>query len=503
MYTENIDELYKQKNDLFSFIGQYCKFFGKDTLINLSKLLYEDHGTKEISYMEHNIIGPYFNNRECRLCVRYNMGQIHMLFSSPYMNMIELHEITADAQDVINVLQFYINNKYVYGTMSMMDPVKNRVKQIISHMEEKAQEELYKFLQHYFDGKEFYRGSTSSYRYTFGIHLDFTVDYFCNINNIPQFRIFIYEKNPMYNPYNTLFQHPYPIYNGFGGYYHDPMPYYGGSLPDNEIKSITLSIIDLYEMIHNNNNTNYEVEENKKEEDKEEEKEEYRDLSDSIHNKRMELEKEEAEKEEHEKITIRNKARLLDFLLYANNKEPVKEINDKVEKENHCIEIPIVSRGIKYTIYLSYDIYTERYYVSAYETAKKDHSKVFGFYMKTEDIIDVFNIIFSVDKVTEYYFITLAEQLFTIKRNPSITDSKEFFNTLKSALHQEKKQTLDIIDGLKLDIVPGEFITSSKQLTLYYSIGFTTNILRTFAVDKRKIDKILDLVYYMHFTDEE
>lgn len=498
MYTENIDELYKKKNDLFSFINQYCKFFGKDTLINLSKLLYEDHGTKEISYMEHNIIGPYFNNEECRLNVQYNMGQIYMSFTVPF---IVSKGITADAQDVINDLQFYINNKYVYGTMSMMDPVKNRIKQIISHMEEKAQEELYKFLQHYFDGEEIYEGSAISYRYTFGIHLDFIVDYFCNINNIPQFRIFISEKNPMYNPYNTLFQYPYPVYNGFGGYYHDPMPYYGGLLPNNEIKSITLSIVDLYEMIHND--TNYKVEENNKE-DKEEEKEEYRDLSDSIHKKRMELEKEEAEKEEHEKITIRNKARLLDFLLYANNKEPVKKINNKVEKENHYIEIPIVSRGIKYTIHLSYDIYAERYFVSAYETAKKDHGKAFGFYMKTEDIIDVFHIIFAVNKVTEYYFITLAEQLFdTIKRNPSITDSKEFFNTLKSALHQEKKQTLDIIDGLKLDIVPDKLIAPCKQLNLYYSIGFSTSILRTFIIDKKEIDETLDLIYYMHFTDEE
>ena len=491
MYIENIDELYKKKNDIFSFIIQYCKFFGKDTLINLSKLLYEDHNTKEISYTEQSIIGPYFDNEECRLNVQYNMGQIYMSFTVPF---IVSEGITADAQDVINALQFYINNKYVYGTMSMMDPVKNRVKQIISHMEEKAQEELYKFLQHYFDGKEFYRGSTSSYRYTFGIHLNFTVEYFCNINNIPQFRIFISERIATCNPYNTLFQHPYPIYNGFGGYYHDPMPYYGGSLPNNEIKSITLSIVDLYEMIYNN--TNYEVEENKKEE--EEEKEEYRDLSDSIHKKRMEL-----EKEEHEKITIRNKARLLDFLLYADKKEIVKEINDRIVKKDHCIEIPIVSREIRYTIYFSYQKDIDMYYISAYETDKQDHSKVFGFYMETEDIDDIFQIMFSVNNVTIYYFITLAEQLFdAIKRNPSITD-KEFFNTLKSALYQEKEQTLDIIDGLKLDIDTGEFINSSKQLTLYYSIGFHTTILRTFAINKRQLDEILDLIYYMHFTDEE
>lgn len=490
MYIENIDELYNKKNDLFGFIIQYCKFFGKDTLINLSKLLYEDHGTKEISYMEHSIIGPYFNNQECRLNVQYNMGQIYMSFTVPF---IVSKGITADAQDVINDLQFYINNKYVYGTMSMMDPVKNRVKQIISHMEEKAKEEFYKFLQHYFDGKEFYRGSTSSYRYSFGIHLDFTVEYFCNISSIPQFRIFISEKNPMYNPYNSLFQSPYM---NIAGYY-DPMRFCG-SLP--EIKSITLSIVDLYEMIYNN--TNYEVEEKKKEE--EEEKEEYRDLSDSIHKKRMELEKEETEKEEHEKITIRNKARLLDFLLHANKKEPVKEINEKIEKKDHCIEIPIVSREIKYTIYFSYQKDIDMYYVSAYETDKQDHSKIFGFYMETEDIVDIFQIMFSVNNVTKYYFITLAEQLFdTIKRNPSITDSKEFFNTLKSALHQEKKQTLDIIDGLKLDIVPDKLIAPCKQLNLYYSIGFNTSILRTFIIDKKEIDETLDLIYYMHFTDEE
>ena len=499
MYIENIDELYNKKNDLFGFIIQYCKFFGKDTLINLSKLLYEDHGTKEISYMEHSIIGPYFDNEECRLNVQYNMGQIYMSFTVPF---IVSKGITADAQDVINDLQFYINNKYVYGTMSMMDPVKNRVKQIISHMEEKAKEEFYKFLQHYFDGKEFYRGSTSSYRYSFGIHLDFTVEYFCNISSIPQFRIFISEKNHMYNPYNTLFQYPYPVYNGFGGYYHDPMPYYGGLLPNNEIKSITLSIVDLYEMIYNN--TNYEVEENKKEEDKEEEKEEYRDLSDSIHKKRMELEKEETEKEEHEKITIRNKAILLDFLLHANKKEPVKEINDRIVKKDHCIEIPIVSREIKYTIYFSYQKDIDMYYVSAYETDKQDHSKIFGFYMETEDIIDIFQIMFSVNNVTKYYFITLAEQLFdSIKRNPSITDNKEFFNTLKSALYQEKKQTLNIIDGLKLDIIPDKLIAQYKQLTLYYSIGFNTTILRSFTINKRELDEILDLIYYMHFTDEE
>ena len=379
----------------------------------------------------------------------------------------------------------------------MMDPVRNRVKQIISHMEEEAKEELYKFLQHYFDGKGFYRGSSSSYRYTFEIHLDFTVDYVCNVNGIPQFKIFIYEKNPMYNPYNTLSQYPYPMYNGFGGYYHNPIPYYGGSLPDNEIKSIMLSIVDLYEMIYNN--TNYEVEENKKEE-----KEEYRDLSDSIHKKRMELEKEETEKEEHEKITIRNKARLLDFLLYANKKETVKKINDRIEKKDNCIEIPIVSRGIRYTIYFYNQGYVDRYYVSAYETDKQDHNKIFGFYMETEDIDDIFQIMFFANNVTRYYFITLAEQLFdAIKRNPSITDNKEFFNTLKSALHQEKKQTLDIIDGLKLDIVPDKLISPSKQLTLYYSIGFNTNILRSFTIDKRELDKILDLIYYMHFTDEE
>ena len=75
--------------------------------------------------------------------------------------------------------------------------------------------------------------------------------------------------------------------------------------------------------------------------------------------------------------------------------------------------------------------------------------------------------------------------------------------SLKSALYQEKEQTLDIIDGLKLDIVTGKFINSSKQLTLYYSIGFYTTILRTFAINKRELDKILDLNYYMHFTDEE
>ena len=228
------------------------------------------------------------------------------------------------------------------------------------------------------------------------------------------------------------------------------------------------------------NNTNYEVEENKKEE-----------------------EKEETEKEEHEKITIRNKTRLLDFLLHANKKETVKEINDRIEKKDNCIEIPIVSREIRYTIYFTYHKDIDRYYVSVYETDKQDHSKVFGFYMEIEDIIDIFQIIFSANRVTEYYFITLAEQLFdTIKRNPSITD-KEFFNTLKSALYQEKKQTLDIIDGLKLDIVPDKLISPSKQLTLYYSIGFNTNILRSFTIDKRELDKILDLIYYMYFTDEE
>lgn len=489
MYIENIDDLYKKKNDIFAFINQYSKFFGKDTLINFSKLLYEDHCAKEISYMKHSIIGPYFNNQECRLSAEYNMGQIYMSFSVPY---VETKTIIADAQDIINTLRYYINNKYIYDTMSMMDPLRNRVKQIINQLEERAKEEFYKFLQHYFDGEEFYIGSTCIYRYSFGIHLGFMVEYLCNINGIPQFRIFISESQYDY----SLFQSPYMNISG----YCDPMRFYG-SLPNNGIKSITLSIVDLYEMIYNN--TNYEVEEeNKKEE--EEEKEEYRDLSDSIHKKRMELEKEETEKEEHEKITIRNKARLLDFLLYANNKEPVKKINNKVEKENHYIEIPIVSRGIKYTIHLSYDIYAERYFVSAYETAKKDHGKAFGFYMKTEDIIDVFHIIFAVNKVTEYYFITLAEQLFdTIKRNPSITDSKEFFNTLKSALHQEKKQTLDIIDGLKLDIVPDKLIAPCKQLNLYYSIGFSTSILRTFIIDKKEIDETLDLIYYMHFTDEE
>lgn len=489
MFTEYIDDLYKKKNDIFAFINQYSKFFGKDTLINFSKLLYEDHCAKEISYMKHSIIGPYFNNQECRLSAEYNMGQIYMSFSVPY---VETKTIIADAQDIINTLRYYINNKYIYDTMSMMDPLRNRVKQIINQLEERAKEEFYKFLQHYFDGEEFYIGSTCIYRYSFGIHLGFMVEYLCNINGIPQFRIFISESQYDY----SLFQSPYMNISG----YCDPMRFYG-SLPNNGIKSITLSIVDLYEMIYNN--TNYEVEEeNKKEE--EEEKEEYRDLSDSIHKKRMELEKEETEKEEHEKITIRNKARLLDFLLYTNNKEPVKKINNKVEKENHYIEIPIVSRGIKYTIHLSYDIYAERYFVSAYETAKKDHGKVFGFYMKTEDIIDVFHIIFAVNKVTEYYFITLAEQLFdTIKRNPSITDSKEFFNTLKSALHQEKKQTLDIIDGLKLDIVPDKLIAPCKQLNLYYSIGFNTSILRTFIIDKKEIDETLDLIYYMHFTDEE
>lgn len=489
MFTEYIDDLYKKKNDIFAFINQYSKFFGKDTLINFSKLLYEDHCAKEISYMKHSIIGPYFNNQECRLSAEYNMGQIYMSFSVPY---VETKTIIADAQDIINTLRYYINNKYIYDTMSMMDPLRNRVKQIINQLEERAKEEFYKFLQHYFDGEEFYSGSTCIYRYSFGIHLGFMVEYLCNINGIPQFRIFISESQYDY----SLFQSPYMNISG----YCDPMRFYG-SLPNNGIKSITLSIVDLYEMIYNN--TNYEVEEeNKKEE--EEEKEEYRDLSDSIHKKRMELEKEETEKEEHEKITIRNKARLLDFLLYANNKEPVKKINDKIEKENHYIEIPIVSRGIKYTIHLSYDIYAERYFVSAYETAKKDHGKAFGFYMKTEDIIDVFHIIFAVNKVNEYYFITLAEQLFdTIKRNPSITDSKEFFNTLKSALHQEKKQTLDIIDGLKLDIVPDKLIAPCKQLNLYYSIGFSTSILRTFIIDKKEIDETLDLIYYMHFTDEE
>lgn len=490
MFTEYIDDLYKKKNDIFAFINQYSKFFGKDTLINFSKLLYEDHCAKEISYMNHSIIGPYFNNQECRLSAEYNMGQIYMSFSVPY---IETKTITADAQDIINTLRYYINNKYIYDTMSMMDPLRNRVKQIINQLEERAKEEFYKFLQHYFDGEEFYSGSTCIYRYSFGIHLGFMVEYLCNINGIPQFRIFISERSNNYNQYDySLFQSPSMNISGC----YDPMRFCG-SLPNNEIKSITLSIVDLYEMIYN---TNYEVEENKKEE----EKEEYRDLSDSIHKKRMELEKEETEKEEHEKITIRNKARLLDFLLYANNKEPVKKINNKVEKENHYIEIPIVSRGIKYTIHLSYDIYAERYFVSAYETAKKDHGKAFEFYMKTEDIIDVFHIIFAVNKVNEYYFITLAEQLFdTIKRNPSITDSKEFFNTLKSALHQEKKQTLDIIDGLKLDIVPDKLIAPCKQLNLYYSIGFSTSILRTFIIDKKEIDETLDLIYYMHFTDEE
>ena len=217
----------------------------------------------------------------------------------------------------------------------------------------------------------------------------------------------------------------------------------------------------------------------------------------------MELEKEETEKEEHEKITIRNKARLLDFLLHANKKETVKEINDKIEKKDNCIEIPIVSREIRYTIYFSYQKDIDMYYVSAYETDKQDHSKAFGFYMETEDIDDIFQIMFSVNNVTIYYFITLAEQLFdAINRNPSITD-KEFFNTLKSAIYQEKKQTLDIIDGLKLDINTGEFINSSKQLTLYYSIGFYTAILRTFSINKRGLDEILNLIYYMHFTDEE
>ena len=492
MFTEYIDDLYRKKNDIFAFINQYSKFFGKDTLINFSKLLYEDHCAKEISYMKHSIIGPYFNNQECRLSAEYNMGQIHMSFSVPYT---ETKTITADAQDIINTLRYYINNKYIYDTMSMMDPLRNRVKQIINQLEERAKEEFYKFLQHYFDGEEFYSGSTCIYRYSFGIHLGFMVEYLCNINSIPQFRIFISERSNNYNQYDySLFQSPYPMN-------------IGGSLPNNEIKSITLNIVDLYEMIYNN--TNYEVEENKKEE----EKEEYRDLSDSIHKKRMELEK---DKEEHEKITIRNKARLLDFLLYANKKETVKEINDRIEKNDNCIEIPIVSREIRYTIYFSREIrytvyvsnqeYVDRhygYYISVYETDKQDHSKIFGFYMKTEDIIDIFQIMFSVNNVMRYYFITLAEQLFdAIKRNPSITD-KEFFNTLKSALYQEKEQTLDIIDGLKLDITPGKFISSSKQLTLYYSIGFNKTILRTLAIDKRELDKILDLIYYMYFTDEE
>ena len=497
MFTEYIDDLYKKKNDIFAFINQYSKFFGKDTLINFSKLLYEDHCAKEISYMDHSIIGPYFNNQECRLYAEYNMGQIYMSFSVPYA---ETKTITANAQDIINTLRYYINNKYIYDTKSMMDPLRNRVKQIINQLEESAKEEFYKFLQHYFDGEEFYIGSTCIYRYSFGIHLGFMVEYLCNINGIPQFRIFISENQYDY----SLFQSPYPM-NVSGCC--DPMRFYG-SLPNNEIKSITLSIVDLYEMIYNNTNSEME-EENKKEE----EKEEYRDLSDSIHKKRMELKK---DKEEHEKITIRNKARLLDFLLYANKKEPLKEINDRIEKKDNCIEIPIVSREIKYTIYFSreirYTVYTSNqeyvdrhygYYVSAYETDKQDNSTVFGFYMKTEDINDIFQIILSTNRVTEYYFITLAEQLFdAIKRNPSITD-KEFFNTLKSALYQEKEQTLDIIDGLKLDIVTGKFINSSKQLTLYYSIGFYTTILRTFAINKRELDKILDLIYYMHFTDEE
>ena len=492
MFTEYIDDLYKKKNDIFTFINKYSKFFGKDTLINFSKLLYEDHCAKETSYMKHYIIGPYFNNQKCRLFAEYNMGQIHMSFSVPYA---ETKTIIADAQDIINTLRYYINNKYIYDTMSMMDPMRNRVKQIINQLEEKAKEEFYKFLQHYFDGEEFYSGSTCIYRYSFGIHLGLMVEYLCNINAIPQFRIFISERSNNYNQYDhSLFQSPYPMN-------------IGGSLSNNEIKSITLSIVDLYEMIYNN--TNYEVEENKKEE----EKEEYRDLSDSIHKKRMELEK---DKEEHEKITIRNKARLLDFLLYANKKETVKEINDRIEKKDNCIEIPIVSREIRYTIYFSREIrytvyasnqeYVDRhygYYVSAYETDKQDHNNVFGFYMKTEDINDIFQIILSVNRVTEYYFITLVEQLFdAIKRNPSITDN-EFFNTLKSALYQEKEQTLDIIDGLKLDIDTGKFINSSKQLTLYYSIGFYTTILRTFAINKKELDKILDLIYYMHFADEE
>lgn len=484
MFTEYIDDLYKKKNDIFAFINQYSKFFGKDTLINFSKLLYEDHCAKEISYMKHSIIGPYFNNQECRLSAEYNMGQIYMSFSVPY---IETKTIIGDAQDIINTLRYYINNKYIYDSMSMMDPMRNRVKQIINQLEEKAKEEFYKFLQHYFDGEEFYSGSSSSYRYTFGIYLDFIVEYVCNVTGIPQFRIFISEKNPMYNPYNTLFRSPYPM--NIGGCY-DPMRFCG-SLP--EIKSITLSIVDLYEMIYNN--TNYEVEENKKEE----EKEEYRDISDSIHKKRMEL-----EKEEHEKITIRNKARLLDFLLYANKKEIVKKINDKIEKKDYYIEIPIISREIQYTIYFTYRKDIDKYYVSVYEINEQNHTKAFALYMAIEDINDIFQIIFSVNRVTEYYFITLAEQLFdTIKRNPSITDSKEFFNTLKSALHQEKKQTLDIIDGLKLDIVPDKLIAPCKQLNLYYSIGFNTSILRTFIIDKKEIDETLDLIYYMHFTDEE
>ena len=465
MFTEYIDDLYKKKNDIFAFINQYSKFFGKDTLINFSKLLYEDHCAKEISYMKHSIIGPYFNNQECKLSAEYNMGQIYMSFSIPH---VETKTITADAQDIINTLRYYINNKYIYDTMSMMDPLRNRVKQIINQLEERAKEEFYKFLQHYFDGEEFYSGSTCSYRYSFGIHLGFMVEYLCNINAIPQFRIFISERSNNYNQYDyLLFQSHYPM--NIGGCY-DPMRFCG-SLP--EIKSITLSIVDLYEMIYNN--TNYEVEENKKEE----------------------------EKEEHEKITIRNKTRLLDFLLHANKKETVKEINDRIEKKDNCIEIPIVSREIRYTIYFIYHKDIDRYYVSVYETDKQDHSKVFGFYMEIEDIIDIFQIIFSANRVTEYYFITLAEQLFdTIKRNPSITD-KEFFNTLKSALYQEKKQTFDIIDGLKLDIVPDKLISPSKQLTLYYSIGFNTNILRSFTIDKRELDKILDLIYYMYFTDEE
>lgn len=488
MFTEYIDDLYKKKNDIFAFINQYSKFFGKDTLINFSKLLYEDHYAKEISYMKHYIIGPYFNNQKCRLFAEYNMGQIHMSFSVPYA---ETKTITADAQDIINTLRYYINNKYIYDTMSMMDPLRNRVKQIINQLEERAKEEFYKFLQHYFDGEEFYSGSTCIYRYSFGIHLGFMVEYLCNINGIPQFRIFISERSNNYNQYNySLFQSPYPMN-------YDPMRFCG-SLPNNEIKSITLSIVDLYEMIYNN--TNYEVEENKKEE----EKEEYKDLSDSIHKNRIELEKEETEKEEHEKITIRNKARLLDFLLYANKKETVKKINDKIEKKDYYIEIPIISREIQYTIYFTYRKDIDKYYVSVYEINEQNHTKAFALYMAIEDINDIFQIIFSVNRVTEYYFITLAEQLFNaIKRNPSITNNKEFFNTLKSALYQEKQQTLDIIDGLKLDIASDKFISSSKQLTLYYSIGFNTTILRSFAINKRVLDKILDLIYYMYFTNEE
>lgn len=489
MFTENIDDLYKKKNDLFSFINQYCKFFGKDTLIDLSKLLYEDHNTKEISYMEHNIIGPYFNNQECKLYVKYNMGQVHMLFTTTF---IVAKGITADAQDVINTLQFYINNKYVYGTMSTMDPIKDRVKQIISHMEEEAKEKLYKFLQHYFHGEKFYRGSTISYRYTFGIHLDFTVEYLCNISSIPQFRIFISEKNPMYNPYNTLFQHPYPIYNGFGAYYHNLMPYYGGSLP-NEIKSITLSIVDLYEMIHNN--TNYEVEENK-EEDKEEEKEEYRDMSGSIHKKRVELEEKEL------KI---NRAKLFKILLYADNEEEIRNIKDKVHN-NMDINALIRSMDINYKVHFGFHSDLDKYYVSAYNKDDNDN-KLYGFYIDQYDLNNIFRILFKSSGSGDYDLITMVEFIFD-STEFDVKSCKYFFDILKSALHQDNisERTLhSFIGNFRLDIIDNSGFKDNdyKRLILYTKIGYHQNILKSFTVNTKNIDQDLDLIYYMHFTDEE